>query len=277
MPDSANIRMKRMPGWITGIFVAGTFLALTWFESKRPLRKSVEPKLVREARNLSIAGLGVVALTLCEDPVTRPLTRWSARRRRGILPALRLPVWLEIVAAVMLLDYTLYLWHVLTHKVPWLWRFHAAHHVDLDLDASTAIRFHVGELTQSVAWRAAQIVVIGVSPLALSVWQTLLLVSILFHHSNANLATESERRLGWFVVTPRMHGIHHSMRQNETNSNWSSGLSLWDRIHRTLKLDVPQDAVTIGVPALQNPSCVTLPRVLSLPFDPPADWWTIRN
>ena len=277
MPDSANIRTRRLPGWVTGIVVAGTFLALTWFERKRPLRKSVEPKPIREARNLTIAGIGAVALAVCEDPVTRALTRWTARWRGGLVPVLRLPLWLETAAAVLLLDYTLYLWHILTHKVPWLWRFHAAHHVDLDLDASTAIRFHIGELTQSVAWRAAQIVAIGVSPLALSVWQILLFVSILFHHSNVRLPAEVERRLCWFVVTPRMHGIHHSTRLNETDSNWSSGLSLWDRMHGTLKLDVPQDAITIGVPAFQNPSSVTLPRVLTLPFRPPLDWWTIRN
>lgn len=269
--------MKRLPGWITGIFVAGTFLALTWFERKRPLRKSVEPKPVHGARNLTIAGIGAVSLALCEDPVARPLARWSARRRAGLLPALRLPVWLDTIEAVVLLDYTLYLWHVLTHKVPWLWRLHAAHHVDLDLDASTAIRFHFGELTQSVAWRAAQIVVIGASPLALSVWQALLLVSILFHHSNIRLSARAERRLCWFVVTPRMHGIHHSTRRTETDSNWSSGLSLWDRIHGTLKLDVPHNTITIGVPAFQNRSSVTLPRVLALPFQPPPDWWTIRN
>ncbi len=201
-------------------------------------------------------------MALCEDPVTHPLTRWSARRCGGIILALRLSLWLETVVAVLLLDYTLYLWHVLTHNVPWLWRFHAAHHVDLDLDASTAIRFHFGELIQSVAWRAAQIIVMGVSPLTLSVWQTLLFASILFHHSNVRFPPGVERRLPWLVVTPRMHGIHHSARQDETDSNWSSGLSLWDRIHRTLKLDVPQDIITIGVPAFQDPSSVTLPRVL---------------
>ena len=269
--------MTRLPGWVGGIVVVGTFLALTWLERKRPLRKSVESKAVREARNLAIAGIGAASLALCENPVACPLARWSARRRAGLLPALRLSAWLETAASVLLLDYTLYIWHVLTHKVPWLWRFHAVHHVDLDLDASTAIRFHFGELAQSAAWRAAQIAGIGVSPLALSIWQTLVLVSILFHHSNVRLSAENERRLCWIAVTPRMHGIHHSTRYNETDSNWSSGLSLWDRIHGTLKLEVPQEAITIGVPAFQTLPSVTLPRVLALPFRPPADWWAIRN
>src|SRR3546814_2584537 len=105
--------------------------------------------------------------------------------------------------------YTLYVWHLLLHRVPLLWRCHVAHHVDLDLDASTALRFHFAELALSVPWRAAQIVLIGVSPRALSVWQTALLLSVLFHHSNARLPPAMERRLNRLIVTPRMHGIHH--------------------------------------------------------------------
>jgi sterol desaturase/sphingolipid hydroxylase (fatty acid hydroxylase superfamily) len=164
------------------------------------------------------------------------------------------------------MDYTLYLWHVLTHRVPALWRFHAVHHIDLDLDASTAVRFHFGELTMSTPWRVAQVVAIGTSPLALSIWQTGLLASILFHHSNLTLPIDIERRLSRVVVTPRMHGIHHSARRGETDSNWSSGLSVWDRLHRTLRLNVPQADITIGVAGFQSVDNVDLATVLILPF-----------
>ena len=180
---------------------------------------------------------------------------------------------LEVAAAVLLLDYTLYWWHVATHRVPWLWRFHAVHHVDLDLDASTAIRFHFGELTQSVAWRATQIVLIGVTPLSLSVWQAALIPSILFHHSNVRLSEAIERCLSRFMVTPRMHGIHHSVVRNETDSNWSSGFNFWDRLHGTLRLDVPQDGITIGVPAFQHAAEVTLPKILAMPFGEQKAMW----
>jgi sterol desaturase/sphingolipid hydroxylase (fatty acid hydroxylase superfamily) len=169
---------------------------------------------------------------------------------------------------VVLLDYTLYIWHVLTHRVPFLWRFHIVHHADLDMDASTALRFHFGELALSVPWRAAQIAVIGVSPGAYAFWQTALFLSILFHHSNVRLSLGLERRLNRFVVTPRMHGIHHSVIQDETNSNWSSGLTIWDWVHGTLLLDVPQEAVTIGVPAYRTPDAVTLAKVIVMPFGP---------
>src|SRR5205085_3280127 len=195
----------------------------------------------------------------------------------GILKLARLPKWLETLAAVVLLDYTLYLWHVATHRLPFLWRFHVAHHVDLDLDASTALRFHFGELSLSTAWRAGQVVLIGVSPLSLSVWQTCLLLSILFHHSNVRLPLEVERKLNHLIVTPRMHGIHHSVVEEEANSNWSSGLTIWDRLHGTLRLNVPQDEVMIGVPAYREPGEVGLVKVLGMPFMEQRPVWQLPN
>lgn len=243
------------------------FGTLSWLERKRPLRRSVEPKLTRDARNLTVAAIGAVSIALAETPLVAPLSVLVNRRRWGLLQRIRLPLWLEVMAAGILMDYTLYLWHVLVHKAPWLWRFHLVHHVDLDLDASTAIRFHFGELMQSAPYRAAQVILLGIAPFSLSVCQTALLVSILFHHSNVSLPPELERRLNKLIVTPRMHGIHHSVVDEETNSNWSSGLTIWDRLHGTLNLDVPQEQVTIGAAAYQNPEDVTLPKILVMPFE----------
>ncbi len=172
-----------------------------------------------------------------------------------------------------LLDYTLYLWHVLTHKVPFLWRFRQPHHVDLDLDASTALRFHFGEMVLSVPWRAAQVLVLGVSPLSLSVWQTATLLEIMFHHSDVKLPAKVERWLCRLIVTPGMHGIHHSVVPEETNANWSSGLTVWDWLHGTLRLDVPQEAITVGVPAYRDPDEVRLSEVLAMPFEEQRDTW----
>jgi sterol desaturase/sphingolipid hydroxylase (fatty acid hydroxylase superfamily) len=206
-------------------------------------------------------------------PVVSRVSVAVERRGWGLLKRLRLPVWLEVAAAVLLMDYTLYVWHVLTHRVPALWRFHVVHHIDLDLDASTAVRFHFGELTLSTPWRVAQVVVIGTPPLALSIWQTGLLMSILFHHSNVELPLWLERRVGRVFGTPRMHGIHHSQVADETNSNWSSGLTLWDWLHGTLRLNVPQRAIAIGVPAFSEASDVTLPKMVALPFEPQQPYW----
>ena len=129
-------------------------------------------------------------------------------------------------------------------------------------------RFHFGELALSAGYRVLQVVVIGPSPLALGTWQLLLFVSILFHHSNLRLPVRIERALVRLLVTPRMHGIHHSLYLNESNANWSSLLSVWDRLHRTLVLNVAQDQVPIGVPTCRDPRDVTVGRMLVRPFEP---------
>jgi len=255
-----------LPLALSGALVVGTFAVLLWLERRRPLRRAVEPKRVHLARNLAVLALSTSAVQLVERPAIMPLSALVAERGWGLVQRATLPVWLEVPLALLLMDYTIYVWHVLTHRVPWLWRFHLVHHVDLDLDASTALRFHFAELVISIAWRAGQVVLIGVSPLAFSAWQTGLLVSIMFHHSNVRLPIALERRLNRLVVTPRMHGIHHSIVREETDANWSSGLTLWDRLHGTLRLDVPQAEITIGVPAYPTPEDVTLPRILALPF-----------
>ena len=218
-------------------------------------------------RNAAIGALSAATVHLCEQPIVLPLARYAQRRHWGLLPQLNLPAPLNTLVALVALDYTLYLWHIVVHRVPWLWRFHRVHHADLDLDASTAIRFHFGELVASVPWRAAQVALIGIDARTLQTWQTLTLMSVLFHHSNVRLAGEVERALGYILVTPRMHGIHHSRHGDEMDSNWSSGLSLWDRLHGTLRLDVPQDAIEIGVADVDTPQQVTLRRMLRAPFD----------
>jgi len=254
-------------GWLDLLVVGGALAGLLWLERRRPLRRPVEPKTRREGRNLAVAVLSAAAIRLTEKPVVEPLAELVERRRWGLLKRLDLPGWLELPLSVALLDYTLYVWHVLVHKVPFLWRFHRVHHVDLDLDASTAVRFHFAEMILSVPWRAAQVVVLGVSPRGLKVWQTLTLLEVMFHHSNVELPVEVERWLCRLVMTPRLHGIHHSIVPEETDSNWSSGLTVWDWLHGTLKLGVPQDDITIGDPAYRDPREVTLPRILALPFE----------
>ncbi len=259
--------MNAARSWLSAGLIAGTFCALAWLERRRPLRRhAAEPKLKREVRNLSVAAVGAGALLLVERPAILPLAQFVDGHAWGLLKQLGLPWWLEVLVAVVMLDYTLYVWHYLTHKVPLLWRFHVAHHVDLDLDTSTALRFHFGELALSVPWRAAQVSIIGVSPSAYMTWQTFVFLSIMFHHSNVKLPIGFERWLNCLIVTPRMHGIHHSIVERETNSNWSSGFTAWDWLHGTLHLNVPQDEITIGVPAYREAKEVVLPKVLALPF-----------
>jgi len=248
--------------------VAVTFTLLVALEWARPLRPRVEAALRHIGRNLAVGTVSLAVVTLVQLPFLLPLTRWAQREGIGLLNLVAFPAWPELVLGILLLDYTLWHWHRLNHLSAFLWRFHGVHHTDLDLDASTALRFHFGELALSAGYRVLQVVVIGPSPLALGTWQLLLFVSILFHHSNLRLSVGLERALVRLLVTPRMHGIHHSLYLNESNANWSSLLSVWDRLHRTLVLNVPQDQVPIGVPTCRDPRDVTLGRILVRPFEP---------
>jgi sterol desaturase/sphingolipid hydroxylase (fatty acid hydroxylase superfamily) len=249
------------------------YLALRWAERRRPLRAAVDDRRSRARRNLALAGIGAVALQLIEAPVVRRACDLAEARGWGLARALPLPRWLQAVVAMLLLDYSLYVWHVLLHRVPALWRFHLVHHVDLDLDASTALRFHFAELLLSAPWRAGSVVLAGAGRAPTRLWQTATLLSILFHHANVRLPVTLERRLVRLVVTPRMHGIHHSAVRAHTDSNWASLVSVWDRLHGTLRLDVPQAEITIGVPAYPAP--VELRQALRLPFGSAKPAWQL--
>jgi sterol desaturase/sphingolipid hydroxylase (fatty acid hydroxylase superfamily) len=202
-----------------------------------------------------------------EMPFALTLAEFVQERAWGLLPVLPLPRPLSVIAGILLLDYTLYWWHYMTHRVPVLWRFHEVHHLDQEMDATTALRFHFGEITISLAFRAVQIAVIGPSPLTVAVWQVFLFLCILFHHSNVRLSLLSERILARLVVTPRLHGIHHSIVPEEVNSNWSSGLTIWDWLHSTLRTEPPQAALTLGVPGFLGPFEPSAVKTLTLPFE----------
>jgi sterol desaturase/sphingolipid hydroxylase (fatty acid hydroxylase superfamily) len=221
--------MHRLKQWLTPALVLGAFGALAWAESRRPLRKRVAPRERRFATNIAM-GASAAAITAL---MPRPRLR---RPRVGV------------VAGVLLLDYTLWWWHWMNHRLPMLWFFHRVHHLDPDLDVSTGVRFHPGEMALSSFFRAAQVRILGVDERTVKIWQRMLLVSILFHHSNFRLPEKTDRALANAVVTPRMHGIHHSDREEETNSNYASLFTIWDRLHGTLRLDRPQNEITIGAP-----------------------------
>ncbi|HEY3778324.1 MAG TPA: sterol desaturase family protein [Rhizomicrobium sp.] len=256
----------RRPPWFGIALAIAGFAAVRFLEARQPLRPRREDPLRHDARNLVLASLSALAVSLTEQPIVMRFAGRAEREHLGLLQRLKLPRALEIPCAILLLDYTLYLWHVLLHRVPLLWRCHVVHHLDRDLTASTALRFHFAEILLSIPWRIAQVLLIGVSPRALALWQRAALAEIVWHHSNVRLPPALERVLAMFVVTPRLHGIHHSVVQGETNSNWSSGLTLWDRLHGTLRRDVPQREITTGVPAYRSGRDVSLSRILMLPF-----------
>jgi sterol desaturase/sphingolipid hydroxylase (fatty acid hydroxylase superfamily) len=256
-PLRTSIQIPVLAGWMAG---------LLWWEHKRSLRRVVDSKLKRDARNLAVAGLAAAAMQFLEFPVALTIVMRAQQQRTGLLQIAPAPEWARSVLAILLLDYTLYVWHRLTHRVGFLWRFHQVHHVDREMDASTALRFHFGEITLSIAFRAAQVWLIGPTLASYAAWQTFLFLCILFHHANIRLPLVWERRLAKLVITPRLHGIHHSVVPEEVNSNWSSGLTVWDWLHGTLRTRVPQSSIVIGVEGLRDDSSQRLRSVLSLPF-----------
>ena len=256
--------------------MAGAAIAIVVAERRRPLRAQDEDEPSRTLRNLAMGAMSVAVVQYLERPVTTAVAARAERRDTGLVRRIAPSGPIRDLAALLLMDYAIYLWHVATHKLPFLWRFHAVHHQDLDMDASTALRFHAADMALSIPFRAAQVWIIGPDRRALDLWQGFFFVSILFHHSNWKLDERIERRLALLLTTPRMHTIHHSTRENETASNWSSGFSLWDRLHRTFRLDVPWQLIRIGLPAWRKPGEIALEPSLRLPFERQRNAWEPR-
>jgi len=255
------------------VFLVGGALAIAWAERRAPLRRQTQREPGRIVQNLILGATSLAVVSAVEGPIVRRLACRAERRRSGLAQHLPLPPLVRDLIAVLAMDYTIYVWHVLTHKVPLLWRLHLVHHVDLDMDASTALRFHAVDMLVSIPWRAAQVAILGVSPRALGFWQGFFFLSVLFHHSNLRLPSGLERRLSHLLTTPRMHGIHHSAVRDATDSNWSSGLSVWDRLHGTYRPDPPQVATRIGVPAYRDPAETRARPSLVMPFRAQRDAW----
>ncbi|MEO5816878.1 MAG: sterol desaturase family protein [Gemmatimonadaceae bacterium] len=274
MDDSAHdAQHDRTPRWLFPAIALGVIAAVAWGERRNRLRPaSGQREGPRIATNLAMAGMTAVVTQATMAPVVEPLSEWVEEREVGLVQALPLSAAVRDALAIVLLDYTLYWWHRVEHRVPFIYRFHQVHHADLDLDSSTAARFHFGEFLLSVPWRAAQVLLIGASPRALGLWNKLSMLSVIFHHSNVRLPIDIERTLARLFVTPRLHGIHHSIVREEQDSNWSSGLTIWDRLHGTYRANVPQREIEIGVPALRNPEDVTLTRSMIAPFEPLPEW-----
>jgi sterol desaturase/sphingolipid hydroxylase (fatty acid hydroxylase superfamily) len=228
-------------------FVGAWALLLGAAEAVAPLRVRTRPRRRRWLRNAAWAvAAGVVERGLVVTLMTQVAGRFGGRRR-GLLG--RAPPAVRAIAGFVLLDCGMYLWHRANHRVPLLFRFHAMHHVDPDLDTTTAARFHPIELLFSVPVRCAQVAFLGVTKETVLAHEVALQIATLFHHTNVRLPPAVDDLLALVVVTPRMHGIHHSDRPGELDSNWGTIASVWDRIFGTIRLDVDQASITIGVPA----------------------------
>ncbi|MDO8678269.1 MAG: sterol desaturase family protein, partial [Acidobacteriota bacterium] len=182
---------------------------------------------------------------------------------------LEAPAWVGIIASVVILDFAIYLQHVMFHAVPALWRLHRMHHADLDFDVTTGARFHPIEILLSMLIKFAVIAVIGAPAAAVIIFEVLLNATSMFNHGNFRLPAGLDRVLRLFVVTPDMHRVHHSIEDHETNSNFGFNLPLWDRLLGTYKAqpDAGHEAMTIGIRDFREPKLASdLPGMLILPF-----------
>jgi sterol desaturase/sphingolipid hydroxylase (fatty acid hydroxylase superfamily) len=249
------------------------FALLFGLERLLPLRHSTHSLLGRLLVTIAISVLTFVAAALLVQPAAQWALSWSGEKPFGLVHVVALPIWLEVALSFLLMDLAFYYWHVANHRAPFLWRFHNVHHADPELDVSTAFRFHFGEVALSSLFTLVQVSVIGPSGLAFAVYQAVFQAGVLFHHSNLRLPIGFERLLNKIVVTPRMHGIHHSQVQRENNSNFGTVFPWWDRLHRTLGLNIPQTAIKIGIPGYSLPQDNTAANALLMPFRKQRDYW----
>jgi sterol desaturase/sphingolipid hydroxylase (fatty acid hydroxylase superfamily) len=252
-----------------------TVLALVLFVLERyfPLRAERRALLGRLVVKFAISILTFAAAVSLVQPAVHRALRWSEEKPFGLVHLVPLPAFAQFILSFLLMDLFFYYWHLANHRVPFLWRFHNVHHIDPDLDVSTAFRFHFGEIALSAAMGVVQVSIIGISPWTFAAYQITFQAEVLFHHSNWRLPISLERMLSRIIVTPRMHGIHHSQVERENNSNFGTIFSFWDRLHRTLGLNIPQSQIVVGIPAYSQLEDNHVVNALLLPFRKQRDYW----
>ena len=258
-----------------GVF-AVVFAALSALEHLMPRRPRQRPRSGRWPTNLAIVGLGVAVVGLFAAlgrALALPLVAVAAAayaegRGLGLFNLLAWPVWLEFLLAVVVLDFAIWLQHVLSHKVPLLWRFHRMHHADPEFDVTTALRFHPAEIALSMLYKVAWVLALGPSVVAVVAFEVLLNACAMFNHGNVRLPAGLDRILRLAVVTPDMHRVHHSVHQREHDTNYGFNLSVWDRLLGTYTASPSggHEGMKIGLPDYRDEAPTRLGWCLGLPF-----------
>ncbi|MEP0944620.1 MAG: sterol desaturase family protein [Rhizobiaceae bacterium] len=246
-----------------GLF--GLFALTEFLRPRRPLTVS---KAHRWFTNLAIVVLDSLLVRLLFPAAAVGLALWGESQGIGLFNLIEPPFWLAVLVSVVVLDFAVWLSHVLSHKIPIFWRFHRMHHSDRDIDVSTAIRFHPIEIIVSMGWKVAWVLLIGAPAVAVILFETLLNGTAMFNHSNTKLPLWLDRMLRLVLVTPDMHRVHHSIKGRETNSNYGFNLPWWDRLFGTY-IDQPaagHDDMQIGLPEWQDDRPTRLGWSLSVPF-----------
>lgn len=245
---------------------AAAVLALLWvLEAALPAVPARGRQLATRVRHLALAGLNAVPAVALAGVLALADSAASASGF-GLLRYAELPLWAHAIIAFLLLDLLQYACHVLMHKAPILWRLHAVHHHAEHMEASTALRFHTIEVAIHGIITLAAVVLLGIHVHDVAIYNAIMLPASLFHHSNIRLHPRVEPVLRWLIVTPRMHRVHHSRWQPETDSNYAAVLTIWDRLFRTLSPDRGPEAIRVGLDGFEPRHTRTLRGMLATPF-----------
>jgi len=246
---------------------AGMLALMAAWEALAP-RRTLRVGRRRWSANLALTLFNTAILRFAVPLGTYGAAEFAAERGWGLFNVTNAPAALEFVAAILLMDLVVYLQHRLFHVVPLLWRFHKVHHADNDFDVTTGLRFHTVSMALSMGVKMTAAVLLGASPLAILVSETALNLTAMFNHANIRIPVAVDRVLRWFVVTPDMHRVHHSVESGEMNKNFGFNFPWWDRMLGTYR-DQPaagHQAETIGLHQHQADSNQGLIWILALPF-----------
>ncbi len=249
-------------------FFFGVFAIMAWWELKSPRRPLRSAKLFRWLNNLGITFFNTLLLRLLFPTAAIGVALYASQQQWGLLNQVNLPLWVEVIFAVIVLDLCIYLQHRLFHRVPMLWRLHMMHHSDVDLDVTSGARFHPIEIVLSMLIKMAVICLLGPAIIAILIFEIILNAVAMFNHSNVYIPTQIDRLLRRFIVTPDMHRVHHSIIKAETNSNYGFNLPWWDRLFGTYCAQPAKghDKMIIGLKQFQQPQTQSLKWMLRLPF-----------
>jgi sterol desaturase/sphingolipid hydroxylase (fatty acid hydroxylase superfamily) len=250
-------------------FFLGIFALMATWEVVAPRRARLLTRLQRWSSNLGLVVLNTLLLRLLFPAAAVGMALSVNAQGWGLMNAMTWPVWTEVLLAVVVLDFAIWVQHVLFHAVPALWRLHRVHHADLDYDLTTGARFHPVEIILSMLIKFAVIAALGPPVVAVILFEVILNAMAMFNHANVGLPPRLDRALRWLVVTPDMHRVHHSIEDDETNSNFGFNLSWWDRLLGTYRAEprAGQQGMTIGIRDHRDPRRVDrLDGMLVLPF-----------
>ncbi len=216
---------------------AGVLAAMILLENLFPRRPRRAPWPRRWCVNLGLTTLNTLTLRLLFPLLAVEWATLMTAHGVGLAPLLELPYLAACLIGIVLLDLVIYAQHAAFHHVPFLWRFHRVHHADLDVDVSTGVRFHPGEIVLSMMIKFAVIAALGVPAAAVIAFEVLLNATSLFHHANVALPAAVDRVLRWVIVTPDVHRVHHSTVRAETDSNFGFSVTWWDRLFGTFRAE----------------------------------------